>query len=84
MSKYWKRTMLPDYSSLFKNWQTDISVAPHDGTFFMGRITGSNRSRAVRWTDGVWKDNQGCVLEICQWISFIDFADLRSCAWRKL
>lgn len=81
----------PDYSRLFKNWQIDISAAPHDGTIIMGRITGSNRSKAVRWKDadsegngGGWQtcDGEGLV-SICQWITFTEFADIRACVWRR-
>lgn len=82
MGKYWKKTMTPDYSKLFTKWQTDISNAPHD-VWIMGRLIASNKARAVRWdieTNG-FADAFGYPVEICQWISFTDFADIRSCVW---
>lgn len=84
MGKYWRKTVTGDYSPMFKKWQTDISLAPHDGKIFMGRIKGTNKSRAVHWNGFKWIDPQGCELEICQWISFTDFADIRSCVWRAM
>lgn len=78
--------MTPDYSPLFKNWRIDISDAPRDGTLFMGRITGTNRAVACAFQDGHWINmatNRKEIIEICQWISFTDFADIRSCVWRS-
>lgn len=75
---------MPDYSRPFKNWQTDISNVPDDGTWFLGRITGTNIHKAVQWKDGAFRVTGGEAVSICQWITFADFADLRSCVWRKL
>lgn len=93
MSKYWKPTMTPNYSPLFKRWQPDVSNVPRDGSFFLGRMTGTNQARAVRWLEdttseelGVatgFYDSFGKQLDICQWISFTDFADIRTCVWRQ-
>jgi hypothetical protein len=84
MSKYWKKTLTPDYSRLFGGkWSTDINAAPHDGSTFMGRLKGTNRSFAVKWLDGAIRDLRKPEepIEICEWISFKDFADTRHCVW---
>lgn len=81
--------MTPDYSHLFKNWHVGIADAPTDGTIFMGRIKGTNRGIAVKFDTlqnyfviASYENAKGPAVEICQWISFIDFADIRACAWR--
>jgi hypothetical protein len=82
VSKYWTPTMTPDYSVLFKKWQTDTSNAPHDGTIFMGRLTGTNRAIAVKFDGANFISMDQKPVEICQWISFTDFADIRQCVWK--
>lgn len=84
MGKYWKPTPMTGERSMFKDWQTDISLAPHD-QLIMGRIYGSNRARAVKWDEACqgFRDPQGIVINICQWILFADFAKIRQCVWRN-
>lgn len=85
MSKYWEGPeMTPNFSRPFKNWQTDISGVPDDGSYFLGRITGTNIHKAVHWLDGAFRTPDGTAVSICQWITFSDFADLRACAWRQM
>lgn len=76
--------MEPSYTRMFKNWHSDLSSAPKNGTLFMGRITGTNKAKVV-WYEGEtsrWMTHDQGSVDICQWISFTDFADIRSCAWR--
>lgn len=66
----------------FKGW-SDSDTAPHDGSRFLGRIKGTNRSLDIRWKadcNSFWNDNYGRI-EISQWITYIDFADIRACVW---
>lgn len=84
MGKYWKpKEEGPFVAPLFKDWQTDISLAPSEG-WFMGRLTGTNRARAVRLDGEDFVDSQGKPVQICQWISMADFGQIRSCVWRGL
>jgi len=83
-SKYWRKTVTASYSLMFKRWHL-ADTAPKDGSLFMGRITGTNRSVAVSYdgaTNTFYQAGKGQV-DICQWISFADFADIRACAWRR-
>ena len=82
MSKYWRKTVEAEYR-LWKNWQTDMSLAPKDRTF-MGRLAKSNRSFAVKWTDAGFIDmrDPSRTVELCQWIEWADFAEIRNCVWR--
>lgn len=79
--------MEPSYQAMFKRWRSDVENAPHDGSIIMGRLTGTNKSMAVHWGCETqrWYKCQGdsTPIDICQWISFTDFADIRSCAWRS-
>lgn len=83
--------MVPDHSPLFKNWQTDMSLAPKDGSSFMGRQKGTNKAFAVHWGcetqkwyhSGPFSAGNSNPVELCQWITFSDFADIRTCAWRR-
>lgn len=78
--------MTGDYSPMFKRWRTDVSNAPIDGKWFMGRITGTNRAKAVQY-DGEtnrWMTRDEGAVDICQWITFFDYADIRSCVWRQM
>lgn len=75
--------MTSNYDLPFKRWQTDMSLAPSDGTIFMGRLTGTNKARAVRLNGEDFVDMTGKPVLLCQWISFTDFADIRTCAWRR-
>lgn len=85
MSKYWRKTKMADYSALFKGWRTDIANAPMDGTWFMGRITGTNRAKAICYNDETqrWMTKDEGAVSICQWLTFYDYADIRACAWRQ-
>lgn len=83
MSKYWRKTVTGDYSRMFRRWRTDIENAPK-GVWFMGRITGTNRARAVRQEADKLVDTFGDEMSICQWITFTDYADIRSCVWRQM
>lgn len=78
--------MTPDYSPMFKKWyNVSLNPAPTDGTLFMGRITGTNKAMAVKYdgeTQQFFQAQQPYhPVDICQWISFTDFADIRSCVW---
>lgn len=86
MGKYWTKKEISLVAPLFKDWQIDTSNAPVDGTWFLGRITDTNLARAVMWdeTCGSYRDAQGRKVNICQWISFADFGQIRSCVWRGM
>lgn len=75
--------MIADHSRLFKNWQTDISLAPRDGSYFMGRQRGTSKSGAVCWChdQNAFINTFKQPVDICQWISFTDFAEIRACVW---
>lgn len=76
--------MEPSYQRLFKNWLPK-ETAPKDGRLFLGRLTGTNRAMVVGWVEdrqSFMNTSEGSV-DICQWISFTDFADIRSCVWRN-
>lgn len=77
--------MEPSYQAMFKRWSADINSAPIDGSIFMGRITGSNRAVAVKFGAAgfIMAQPPYDSVNICQWISFTDFADIRSCVWRN-
>lgn len=81
-TKYWRKTMTPDYSRMFERWSSDMSLAPTDGTWIMGRISGTNRSRAFKWDTDRWIDQNSDEHNLCQWIDFKDFGMIRTCVWR--
>lgn len=82
MGKYWKATMTPDYSRPFPKWHPDTS-APKDGSSFMGRLTGTNRAKAVHYSETlssfVGVDEKP--VSICQWYSFKEYGETRFCVW---
>lgn len=68
-----------------KHWhEVDDPTIPLDGEKFMGRLKGTNRVRAVWWSDDFdgFCDGKSLV-EITQWTSFKEYADVRACLWRK-
>lgn len=83
VGKYWHPdpAKAADYSKMWTKWQTDMSLAPRDGTTIMGRLTGTNRARAVKWVNGQWIDPQGCINKICQWTTFKEYAETSACVW---
>lgn len=78
--------MEPSYQVMFKRWKPNITDAPKNGTWFMGRISNSNRAKAVKYEGETqrWITRDEGAVNICQWISFTDFADIRSCVWRSM
>lgn len=76
--------MEPSYQAMFKRWLPS-ETAPKDGRLIMGRLSGTNKAMAVGWVEdkqSFMNISEGAV-DICQWISFTDFADIRSCVWRS-
>lgn len=83
MGKYWKATMTPDYSRPFPKWHPATS-APRDGSSFMGRLTGTNRAKAVRYDEAGVQfvgTYDGKPVDICQWYSFKEYGETRFCVW---
>lgn len=74
-----------DYSRPFKNWHP-ATTFPKDGKLVLARIKGTNRHTAAKWSEynqGVFSPNYAQSIEVEQWITFEEFADIRACAWRK-
>lgn len=89
MSKYWRKdeTMIATHSRFEKsNWH-DPETAPRDGTIFMGHILHTNRHVATKWHgDSFWNVSDPArpiPIEICEWQTFVEFADVRNCPWNS-
>lgn len=77
--------MAADYSRPFQNWHP-AETFPKDGTLVLARIKGTNRHTAAKWVEehqGVFSPNYSAPIQVEQWITFEEFADIRACAWRK-
>jgi hypothetical protein len=82
-SVYWEKTLMPEYT-LWSRWQSDISLAPRDETIFMGTQRGTNKAFAVKFNgEHFVRPGETKAVDICQWISFTDYADIRHCVWNS-
>lgn len=87
MSVYWEKTnkITGDEIDAMKfpgeHWH-EVDTAPIDGEKFLGRLKGTNRVRAVWWSD---EFNSFCdgkqLVEITQWTSFKEYAQVQQCVW---
>lgn len=90
MSKYWRaedHMLEPKWSKFERPGWHDPATAPRDGTIFMGHISKSSRHVATKWHgDSFWNvsnPSSPVAIEICEWQTFAEFADIRNCPWNS-
>lgn len=64
--------------------EVDDPSIPTDGSKFPARISGTNRVKAVWWSDEFDSFCDGnCLVEITQWTTFKEMAEVTACMWRE-